>query len=205
MSFNMTTDFFRALPKASIFNFLLVLSVVTSSVIAQTSSADVVNKIQARYDQDKAGLVEALRNLPDSPASMDDGSFSSTLSTLSTELDDLAKQLQGANQIIEDKRSSLTSNHALSEADKSELLAELNRQQQPLTDLANSISSFKSKVSDLLNTQIPAWKEQYHTFSDVEGAAAAKEKLSNSIKSFNSDDSAAPKAPRHKRKSQNSN
>lgn len=197
----MPTHFLRHLSLSSLFALLVGMATISSFLHAQESTADVVNKIQARYDQDKAALVEALRNLPDSPASMNDGSFSSTLSTLSSELDDLSKQLQAANQILDSKRTSLSTNNGLSDADKSELSLELNRQQQPLNELAGNVVTFKSKVNDLMNKQLPSWKDQYQTFSDVEGIDAAKEKLSTSIKSFIAKCSYAPSVPNHRKKS----
>jgi chromosome segregation ATPase len=196
----MPTHFFQSRALKFAFCVLAGFIATSAALMGADSSAEVVNKIQSRYDQDKAGLVEALRNLPDTPASLDDGSFSSTLTTLTAELDELTKELQAANQIIDRQRATLDANHVLSASDKSELSAELNRQQQPLTDLAAQITSFKSKVNDLIVSRIPAWKEQYHSFSDVEGTAAAKEKLSASIKSCNIEDNAVSTSPKKTRK-----
>ena len=99
-------------------------------------------------------------------------------------MDTLSKKLEGARSIIEVKMKSLQSNQGLSAADKSALLAELNRQIVPVNELKSSITSLHAKVDVLITDEVPKWQQSYKSYADIMGPDAAKENLRKSVKEF---------------------
>jgi len=132
--------------------------------------------IQSRFDADKSTVQGLLSGAVDNPSTLEDGSLASKLAVTQSDLTTLSKQVDQARQIIAAKRTGLDGK-GLSATDLKELKSALDRQQQPLDLLASSITSLKSKIDDITSHQIPAWSETYRTYSDVEGAEAAKAKL----------------------------
>ena len=122
--------------------------------------------------------------MANSPRQLCDGTTSSALTNLQSELDLLNNRVDGARSIIETKIKALQNNQGLSPVDKKALLSELNGQLTPINELRKSISSLRGMVSGLVSDQIPKWQQSYQSYSDIMGAEAAKENLRKSVKEF---------------------
>lgn len=159
------------------------LTLLLQPTQAQQSSADAVNGLKNRFSSDRTSVGDVLVSASENPSSLEDGTLTSRLQTIQSDLSALANQVEQAKEIISSKSASLDQK-GLSSSDLQELKGTLIKQQEPLDQLKRSISDLKLEIDDLTGSKIASWSQTYRTFADVEGQDAAKAKLKSTIQSY---------------------
>jgi chromosome segregation ATPase len=159
------------------------LTLLVQPTQAQQSSADAVNGLKNRFASDRTSVGDVLVSASENPSSLEDGTLTSRLQTIQSDLSSLANQVEQAKEIISSKSASLDQK-GLSSSDLQELKGTLTKQQEPLDQLKRSISDLKLEIDDLTGSKIASWSQTYRTFVDVEGQEAAKAKLKSTIQSY---------------------
>lgn len=159
----------------------LLVAFLTLGARADQSVSGVISSLQSQYSVEEATFREALDQLPDNPKSLEDGSLSSKLLSISTDLQDLSRQAAQARQILQEKKRNLPT--GLSQSDLAELNSALTAQQKPLDELDSGISALRSRIDNITSRQLGLWLQAYTSYADIEGEDAARVKLRNLIKS----------------------
>ena len=158
---------------------LLVLSVLAlvSTSGAQTSSADSLDSIRARFDRVEQQVALTVRGLSSHPGALEDGSLASSIQMYcGKDLAEIQSQLTQQLQIIGEKEKGISSNAQLEASDKKQLLSALDQQKKPASKLEARLALLQKGLLDL-QAKLPNWKAVYDSFRQVSGDIAAGQKL----------------------------
>lgn len=168
-----------------------ILTLFPTILPADQGISGIIASLRTRYSADETRFRGALDELPDNPGSMEDGSLSNKLLSVSSDLQDLSKQAAQARSIILQKKRTLPP--GLPQSDLEELNASLSAQQKPLEELDSEISALRSRIDDITSRRLAVWIQTYKSYADIRGEEAARAKLRGLVISDERDDSAKKK------------
>jgi TPR repeat protein len=160
---------------AASFVFFVILSF--SSTRAQGSAAENLSELQNSFEKIRDGFLSKVRHLPETPENLSNGTLAADAETLcANDLKNLSDRIDQQKIILKEKADRIEST-PISQSDKSELRAAIDKQKTPLIALQQKIAAFSSALDQLRTSGIKSWQAIYDSYSSISGKEKAAAKL----------------------------